>query len=49
VLRQFDLTRADYLPVADEDGRFAGFISKARIFERYRLQVAQVRDIYDED
>ncbi|WP_431217644.1 CBS domain-containing protein [Puia sp. P3] len=49
VLEQFDRTRADYLPVTDEDARFAGFISKARIFERYRLQVAQARDIYDDD
>ncbi|MBS1604010.1 MAG: chloride channel protein [Bacteroidetes bacterium] len=49
VLKEFDRTGADYLPVVDEDKRFAGFISKARLFEKYRLQVAQVRDIYEDE
>jgi CIC family chloride channel protein len=49
VLKEFDRTGADYLPVVDEDGRFAGFVSKVRLFEKYRLQVAQVRDIYEDE
>jgi CIC family chloride channel protein len=48
VIKEFDRTGADYLPVINEDGRFAGFISKARLFEKYRLQVAQVKDIYED-
>lgn len=49
VVREFDRTGADFLPVADEENRFVGFVSKARLFEKYRLQVAQVKDIYDND
>ncbi|WP_431210294.1 CBS domain-containing protein [Puia sp. P3] len=49
VIKVFDRTGADYLPVVDEDKRFAGFVSKARLFEKYRLQVAQNRDIYDDE
>lgn len=49
VMREFDRTRAAYLPVTDEEGRFAGFVSRSKLFEKYRSQVAQVRDIYDEE
>ncbi|HWB90286.1 MAG TPA: chloride channel protein [Puia sp.] len=49
VMEEFDQTRAGFLPVIDEDKRFAGFVSRARLFEKYRSQVAQVRDIYDEE
>jgi CIC family chloride channel protein len=48
VINEFDRTQADYLPVIDEDRRFVGFVSKARLFERYRLQVAQTKDIYED-
>ena len=48
VISEFDRTQADYLPVTDEDRRFVGFISKARLFERYRMQVAQIKDIYED-
>jgi CIC family chloride channel protein len=49
VIKEFDSTGADHLPVVNEDGRFAGFVSKARLFEKYRLQVAQVKDIYEDE
>ncbi|MBS1606294.1 MAG: chloride channel protein [Bacteroidetes bacterium] len=49
VIKEFDRTGADYLPVIDEDKRFSGFVSKARLFEKYRLQAAQIRDIYDDE
>ena len=49
VMREFDRTGAEYLPVADEDGRFAGFVSRTRLFEKYRSQVAQITDIYDNE
>jgi CIC family chloride channel protein len=48
VINEFDRTQVDYLPVIDEDRRFVGFVSKSRLFERYRLQVAQVKDIYED-
>jgi CIC family chloride channel protein len=48
VIGEFDRTQVDYLPVIDEDRRFVGFVSKSRLFERYRLQVAQVKDIYED-
>jgi len=48
VMEEFDRTRAAYLPVTDEDGKFVGFVSRARLFEKYRSQVAQLRDIYDD-
>jgi CIC family chloride channel protein len=48
VMQEFDLTGAAYLPVAEEDGHFAGFVSRARLFEKYRSQVAQLKDIYED-
>ena len=49
VMREFDQSRAEYLPVVDADSRFIGFVSRTRLFEKYRAQVAQLRDIYDQD
>jgi CIC family chloride channel protein len=48
VMAEFDRTGADYLPVVDEDKRFVGFVSKTRLFEKYRLQVALLKDIYED-
>lgn len=36
VVTQFDQTRSWHLPVTDRNGRYVGFISKARLLERYR-------------
>jgi len=49
VIKEFDRTQAEYLPVVDEDRRFVGFVSKSRLFEKYRLQVARIKDIYDNE
>ena len=49
VMHAFDRTGADYLPVTDDEQRFVGFVSRIRLFEQYRSQVAQQRDIYDEE
>jgi CIC family chloride channel protein len=49
VMEEFDRTKAAYLPVIDDDRRFAGFVSRARLFEKYRSQVTQLRDIYDDE
>jgi chloride channel protein, CIC family len=48
VMRQFDLTQALHLAVVDEDKHFVGFITKSRLFEQYRSQIAQQTDIYEE-
>lgn len=48
VMGEFDRTRAAYLPVVDEARKFVGFVSRARLFEKYRSQVAQVIDIYED-
>jgi len=49
VMREFDATKAASLPVVDESGRFVGFASRTRLFEQYRLQVSQQKDIYADD
>jgi CIC family chloride channel protein len=49
VMREFDQTKAGYLPVIDEDNIFVGFVSRTRLFEQYRSQVAQQKDIYEEE
>lgn len=49
VMQEFDSTGATYLPVTEEDGRFVGFVSRARLFEKYRSQVAQLKDIYEDE
>lgn len=48
VMEEFDRTKVAFLPVVDEQQRFVGFVSRARLFEKYRGQVAQVRDIYED-
>ena len=48
VMEDFDRTRAAYLPVIDDDRKFVGFISRTRLFEKYRTQVVQLRDIYED-
>ncbi|HVS97969.1 MAG TPA: chloride channel protein [Puia sp.] len=49
VMREFDATTAGYLPVVDEERRFVGFLSRARLFEEYRSRVAQQKDIYEDE
>jgi CIC family chloride channel protein len=49
VMHQFDLTKAWHLPVIDLERRFVGFVSKSGLFEKYRSQIAEQKDIYEED
>ena len=49
VMREFDTTGAEYLPVVDLEQRFVGFVSRAGLFEQYRSKVAQQKDLYDEE
>ncbi len=46
VMDKMDLTGSWYLPVVDANDRFLGFISKTRIFEKYREALAGLADPY---
>jgi CIC family chloride channel protein len=48
VMKTFDKTHSWYLPVVDAQQRFMGFVSKSRLYEKYRQQIAQQQDIYEE-
>ncbi|MEI9933302.1 MAG: chloride channel protein [Ferruginibacter sp.] len=48
VMEKFDIAYSWYLPVLDNDGKFVGFISKAKIFDQYRKAIAAQRDLYDD-
>lgn len=42
VMRTFDRTRADWLPVLDPDSRLLGYISRQRVYTMYRKMVADI-------
>jgi len=44
VMRTFDRTRADWLPVLDSDNRLKGYISRQRIYTMYRKMVADMSE-----
>ena len=48
VMEKFDITQSWYLPVLDRDRKFLGFISKTKLFNKYREILAGQGDIYDE-
>lgn len=48
VMEKFDLTQSWYLPVLDEQKKFIGFISKTKLFARYREILSSQTDIYDQ-
>ena len=47
VMETFDITHSWYLPVLDKDRKFIGFISKSKLFEKYRQSLASQTDLYD--
>jgi CIC family chloride channel protein len=47
VMEKFDVTQSWYLPVLDKDKKFAGFISKTKLFTKYREILAQQVDLYE--
>ncbi len=47
VMELFDLTQSWYLPVLDDDKRFIGFISKTKLFNKYREILASQSDLYE--
>ncbi|MDN3656688.1 chloride channel protein [Ferruginibacter paludis] len=48
VMEKFDVTQSWYLPVLDNEGKFKGFISKTKLFNKYREILAEQGDLYDE-
>ena len=44
VMRTFDKTRADYLPVLDADGHLKGYLSREHVFTQYRKMVADMSE-----
>ncbi len=48
VMKQFDLTQSWYLPVLNSDKKFIGFISKTKLFAKYREILSSQVDLYEE-
>lgn len=47
VMQKFDITQSWYLPVLDEQKKFSGFISKTKLFTKYREILSQQKDLYE--
>lgn len=48
VMQKFDLTNSWNLPVLNAENKFIGFISKSKLFNRYREILAEHSDLYEE-
>jgi chloride channel protein, CIC family len=48
VMEKFDLAETWHLPVLNKEGKFVGFISKAKIFGQYREALSAQSDLYDD-
>ena len=47
VMERFDITQSWYLPVLDHQKRFLGFVSKTKLFSKYREILSSNGDLYD--
>lgn len=47
VMEKFDLTQSWYLPVLDKEKKFLGFISKSKLFNKYREILDSQGDLYE--
>jgi len=47
VMEKFDITQSWYLPVLDKDRKFIGFISKTKLFNKYREILSSEIDLYE--
>jgi len=47
VMEKFDLTQSWYLPVLDKERKFMGFISKTKLFNKYREILSEQGDLYE--
>ncbi|MBL7738769.1 MAG: chloride channel protein [Chitinophagaceae bacterium] len=48
VMEKFDVTQSWYLPVLDKQKKFIGFISKTKLFNKYREILSSQTDLYEE-
>jgi len=48
VMEKFDITQSWYLPVLDKEKKFIGFISKTKLFNKYREILSSTVDLYEE-
>ncbi len=48
VMERFDMTQSWYLPVLDKERKFLGFISKTKLFNKYREILAAQGDLYED-
>ena len=49
VMNKMDATGSWYLPVTDANKKLCGFVSKTRIYEKYREVLSQQQDLFDEE
>jgi CIC family chloride channel protein len=47
VMEKFDMTHSWHLPVLDEQKKFIGFISKTKLFDKYREILSSQIDLYE--
>jgi chloride channel protein, CIC family len=47
VMEKFDITQSWYLPVLDKERKFIGFISKTKLFNKYREILSSHGDLYE--
>lgn len=47
VMEKFDLAQTWYLPVLNKEEKFVGFISKTKLFSKYREILSQQGDLYE--
>lgn len=48
VMEKFDLSQSWYLPVLTREHKFAGFISKTKLFNKYREVLSAQTDLYEQ-
>jgi CIC family chloride channel protein len=48
VMTSFDISQSWYLPVLDQEKRFVGFLSKTKVFNKYREILSSQGDLYDQ-
>ena len=49
VMEKFDVTQSWYLPVLNEEKKFIGFISKTKLFNKYREILSLQGDMYEQE
>lgn len=47
VMEKFDITQSWYLPILDKEKKFVGFISKTKLFSKYREILSSQGDLYE--